>query len=381
MTVAIPGRTAIPDPGGAAPTTAAPGVAIADGVASPVLASPTSAEVSGDEIRALLKPSDADGLDYGDGTGVVVVFDPATSDALSIGVDGVVAALAAGVVESGGEFVADLASPTTVELDGSDQWQAKFKTADANGLARGSSGVELVLDDQALTVGGSGVTLDRSWRTVDLTAPDATHNSGTLIDSIVSAGGGAYTITATNTGAIFDGPSDGMEQLRFALQDSAGNTIDYAGGKHIVEWRITIVSATAGDSMLVMGGIRTKPTTSDQGVVRLAGISTGTSAVDLSVCTALASNGTSTKASLYQVLGALLPTPIASGSFDIGTMTTTSLDSGGARIGPPSDTTTTSDATPGTCSEFHLCVGFDAAHTNTKAVTVKVEVRTIQVRP
>ena len=114
---------------------------------------------------------------------------------------------------------------------------------------------------------------------------------------------------------------------------------------------------------------------------RIAGISTGTSAVDLSVCTALASNGTSTKASLYQVLGALLPTPIASGSFDIGTMTTTSLDSGGARIGPPSDTTTTSDATPGTCSEFHLCVGFDAAHTNTKAVTVKVEVRTIQVRP
>ena len=289
---------------------AAAGVAIADGVASPVLASPTSVEESGGSLRALLDPTDADGLDYGSGSGVVVV-----------------------------------------------------------------------LDDQALTVGGSGVTLDRSWRTVDLTAPDATHNSGTLIDSIVSAGGGAYTITATNTGAIFDGPSDGMEQLRFALQDSAGNTIDYAGGKHIVEWRITIVSATAGDSMLVMGGIRTKPTTSDQGVVRLAGISTGTSAVDLSVCTALASNGTSTKASLYQVLGALLPTPIASGSFDIGTMTTTSLDSGGARIGPPSDTTTTSDATPGTCSEFHLCVGFDAAHTNTKAVTVKVEVRTIQVRP
>ena len=381
MTVAIPGRTAIPDPGGAAPTTAAPGVAIADGVASPVLASPTSAEVSGDEIRALLKPSDADGLDYGDGTGVVVVFDPATSDALSIGVDGVVAALAAGVVESGGEFVADLASPTTVELDGSDQWQAKFKTADANGLARGSSGVELVLDDQALTVGGSGVTLDRSWRTVDLSAPAAYHNQGAVITSVVSAGGGAYTFTRAAIASILDGPSDGMEAYRFPLLDSAGNTVDYASGRYLVEWEITLTSVTAGGSSLVMAGVKTQPTSYTAGVVRICGFSTDTAANDLSVCTALGSNGTTVKASLAKVTGTLVPTLIGSGSFDIGTLTAVSLDGSGARIGTPNDSTTASDATPGTCNEIAVWFGGDAVDASTRSFTIIFKYRVVQIRP
>lgn len=304
----MPGQSAFPDPGGAA-TTAGPGTTISGGVASPVFASPLSAEVDGsDEIVALLDPEHEDGLSLGTG-----------------------------------------------------------------------DGVRVVLADQALSVGASGVTLDRSWRVVDLSAPAATHNVAGMTYSVTSLGSGVYRISATGTGAALDGPSDGMLQLRYDLTDAAGNVVDYAGGKYMVEWRLTLSSVTTGESLLIMPGLRTKPTTADQGVVRLAGISTGTSAVDLSTCGALASNSTTGKTGLAAVCGRLCPPPIESGSFDIGTITVTSLDSAGARIGPPSDTATTSDSSPGTCDEFHVCVGFDTAHANTKTADVKLEIRVTQV--
>jgi len=289
---------------------AAAGVAIADGVASPVLASPTSVEESGGSLRALLDPTDADGLDYGSGSGVVVV-----------------------------------------------------------------------LDDQALTVGGSGVTLDRSWRTVDLSAPAAYHNQGAVITSVVSAGGGAYTFTRAAIASILDGPSDGMEAYRFPLLDSAGNTVDYASGRYLVEWEITLTSVTAGGSSLVMAGVKTQPTSYTAGVVRICGFSTDTAANDLSVCTALGSNGTTVKASLAKVTGTLVPTLIGSGSFDIGTLTAVSLDGSGARIGTPNDSTTASDATPGTCNEIAVWFGGDAVDASTRSFTIIFKYRVVQIRP
>lgn len=285
-----------------------------------------------------------------------------------------------GVAISGGVASPVLASPTSVEVS-SGELRAKLKTSDANGLTRGADGVALVLADQALSVGGSGVTLDRSWRVVDLSAPAAVHNVSGMAYSVTSLGSGVYRISATGTGAALDGPSDGMLQLRYDLTDAAGNVVDYAGGKYMFEWRLTLSSVTAGESLLIMPGLRTKPTTADQGVVRLAGISTGTSAIDLSTCGALASNSTTAKTGLAAVCGRLCPPPIESGSFDIGTITVTSLDSAGARIGPPSDTATTSDSSPGTCDELHVCVGFDTAHTNTKTADVKLEIRVTQVAP
>lgn len=245
------------------------------------------------------------------------------------------------------------------------------------------SGGEIVpvLGDQAFTIVGGEVVLDRSWRTVDLSAPDAVHNTLSMVYSVTSLGSGNYRISATGTGAALDGPSDGMLQLRFPLEDSAGNTVDYASGKYFLEWRLDIVSATAGESLLIMAGLRTQPTTTGSGVPRFAGITTGTSTVDLSTCAALGSNGTTGKTGLAAVCGRITPPPIDSGSFDIGSLTVTSLDSAGARIGPPSDTATTSDGSPGTCDELHVLVGFDTAHTNTKTADVKLRYRIIQVIP
>ena len=311
MSVAVPGRTAIPDPGGAATTTAGPGTAISGGVASPVFATPLSAEVDGsDEIVALLDPEHEDGLSLGTG-----------------------------------------------------------------------DGVRVVLADQALSVGASGVTLDRSWRVLNVADFTAAHNTLPFTYTFTEPSAGVCRLTMTGTGAIIDGPSEGMLQLRATLKDAAGNTIDYAAGKHLLEWRVTPQSVVAGDSMIVMLGLRTKPTTADQGVPRGAGFTTGSSAVELASCAALGSTGTTAKTGLAAVCGRIGPLPITSGSFDVGTLTVTSLDSAGARIGPPPDTSTTSDSSPGTCNELHLMCGFKASHTNTRTADFILEYRLTQVIP
>lgn len=305
-------------------------------------------------------------------------FPPNGLDPVAPDAGGVTAA--AGVAISGGIASPVFASPASAEVSGG-TIRSKHDPDDANGLARGASGVTVVLADPALSIGASGVTLDRSWRVLNVADFTAVHNTLPFTYTFTAPSTGVCRLTMTGTAAIIDGASEGMLQLRAALKDAAGNTIDYAAGKHLLEWRVTPQSVVAGDSMIVMLGLRTKPTTADQGVPRGAGFATGSSAVELASCAALGSTGTTAKTGLAAVCGRLCPLPITSGSFDVGTLTVTSLDSAGARIGPPSDTSTTSDGSPGACNELHLMCGFKASHTNTKTADFILEYRLTQVIP
>ena len=230
MSVAVPGRTAIPDPGGAATTTAGPGTIISGGVASPVFATPLSAEVDGsDEIVALFDPEHEDGLSLGTGDGVRVVLDPATSAALSVGASGVVASYTNLVRINGSSF----------------------------------DGILPALNK------------------VDLTAPLSTLDPNSLAPTIAAQGNG-YRVTVTTQATARDG-ADEMYRQRHAFRDAAGNVVDISTGDWVIVIEVRRKASTVGSSIIVVAGPSTRATTTG-GQHALLGYCTGPVAGSLQRC-------------------------------------------------------------------------------------------------
>jgi len=224
--------------------------------------------------------------------------------------------------------------------------------------------------ESGLSVSGGSVVLNRTPHVVDLTAPKGVLNPSGLTYSVVSAGSGNYTVQLTGNNAVTDGIAEGVT-LRFDLKDPAGNTAAITTGDWIVMARVTIVSASAGNSLLCMTGVKTQPTSSSAGTLAIWGFSTGTVAILRSLATSVGINATATATGLKSIEGTIAPSLINSGSYRLGSASITCLDSSGVYISDVQSATSL-DATPGT-PELVVFLGYDAANLLTTSATIKVE--------
>lgn len=315
MSVANLNNTAIPDPGGSPATTAAPGVAIVSGVASPVLADPVSVEVSGDELRALLDPADEDGLTRG-ADGVAVVLDPATDDALSIGGSGVVAAYTNLVRISGSSFDAILPA----------------------------------------------------LNKVDLTAPLSTLDPNSLSPTIAAQGNG-YRVTVTTQATARDG-ADEMYRQRHAFKDAGGNVVDISTGDWVIVVEVRRKASTVGSSIIVVAGPSTRATTTG-GQHALLGYCTGPVAGSLQRCTvtSLTTNSVSNDSTL-DVARCVFTTIGNSGNYRLPGGTLIVYTSAKA-LSSETQFTSQEDASPGTVG-LSVGIGTDFTTIGTDSTDVEI---------
>lgn len=258
------------------------------------------------------------------------------------------ATLASGVVVSGSTCAPNLGAATQV-----------------------SAGSIVPVYSQAfLKVSGGEVKMDLTRNFPDLVAGGTLRNPNAMSVTVTSLGSNQHRVQATQQGTIRDGLAEGWSRF-YSILGPAGEAVDLSQGKHGLEVTIEVISATAGDSLIIMAGVGTDgPSTVAGTLFALAGFSTGTASLERSTCVLDASNGTTAAATLSKVCLRWLPPGNTSGSFDLGAPVVCVLNSSGAIV----NTTTLSpgsDAVAGTVGLIFF-VGFDVAGSNTKSADIKV---------
>lgn len=218
-----------------------------------------------------------------------------------------------------------------------------------------------------------------AWETIDLSAPASTTNPNSMTWSVTSLGSGVYRVSLTGDGLIRDSISEGPAAY-WTILDKDGTAVNITQRRHTVRMRMTIISATAGSSMIVMFGIKSRPGTPSAGVVRATGLTTSTAAVEGCNVTSLSSNSPQAASGLVRVELVLPPIASSSATWDCGQGLVNRFDSSGVRING-TELTSDTDTTPGT-PMWALVLGSDATGVTTpKTVDIKVEVLVVQTEP
>ena len=221
-----------------------------------------------------------------------------------------------------------------------------------------------------LKVSGGEVKMDLTRVFPDLVSSGTLRNPNSMSVTVTSLGSNQHRVQATQQGTIRDGLAEGWSRF-YSIVGPAGEAVDLSQGKHGLEVTVEVISATGGDSLIIMAGLGTDgPSTVTGTLFALAGFSTGAASLERSTCVLDASNGTTAAATLSKVCLRWLPPGNTSGSFDLGAPVVCVLNSSGAIV----NTTTLSpgsDASPGTVGLIFF-VGFDVAGSNTKSADIKV---------
>lgn len=231
--------------------------------------------------------------------------------------------------------------------------------------------VRPVYSQTFLEVAGGEVKMDLTRVFPDLVSGGTLRNPNSMSVTVTSLGSDQHRVSATQQGTARDGLAEGWSRF-FSIVGPAGEAVDLSQGKYGLEVVVEVISATAGDSLIIMAGLGTDgPSTVTGTLFALAGFSTGAAAaLERSTGVLDASNGTTAAATLSKVCMRWVPTGQTTGNFDMGAPVVCVLNSSGALV----NTTTLSpgsDASPGTVG-FIFFVGFDTTGSNTKAADVKV---------
>lgn len=233
-----------------------------------------------------------------------------------------------------------------------------------------SGEVRPVYSQAFLETSGGEVRMDFTRVFPDLVNGGTLRNPNSMSVTVTSLGSDTHRVAATQQGTARDGLAEGWSRF-FSIVGPAGEAVDLSQGKHGIEVTVEVVSATAGDSLIIMAGIGTDGPSNVTGTLfALAGFSTGVAAFERSTGALDASNGTTAAATLSKVCMRWLPPGNSSGNFDLGAPQVCVLNSSGAIV----NTTTLSpgsDASPGTVGLIFF-VGFDVTGSNTKSADVKV---------
>lgn len=216
-----------------------------------------------------------------------------------------------------------------------------------------------------------------TWRTLDVTTYTSVTNPNGMTWSVEQPSATVSRLRLTGDGLIRDGISEAVG-LYWPITDASGAAVDITQRKHLLRARVTIVAATANKSMLVMFGIKTRPSSPSTGVIRAAGLSTGTATIEASNATLLGSNSPTGASGLYRIDLDIPPIVAGSGGFDVGQVLVNRFTSAGVRING-AELSPDVDATPAT-PMWCLLLGSDALSvTAQEIVDVHIQLMVVQV--